>query len=133
MALQLTFSFAKKQPGVPVLELSTSGHLGSSELVSIHWAFLILCKLNFSMGWGKVFGNILEPQMLSKEEGHSGVMLFVYKSLVGFPGDDSVAASVASDLGLIRDGRAVESGMGPYEGVVPCHWGCEGGVGCSGV
>lgn len=72
------------RPGGTSLELSTPGYLGSSELVLIHWAFLILCKLNFSIGWGKAFGNFLEPQMLSEKEGPSGVIVLVLKSLVDF-------------------------------------------------
>lgn len=41
-------------------------------LQPIHWAFSILCKLNFSLGREKGFGNFLEPQMLSEKDGPQG-------------------------------------------------------------
>lgn len=55
--------------------------------MSIHWSVLVLCKLNYSMGWGTGFGNFLEPQMLSEKEGLSGIVVFGHKSLVASLGD----------------------------------------------
>lgn len=82
-ALQTGLSFAKNGRAGPSWDLNPE----ASKLASIRWVFLVLRKLNHSMGWGTGFGSFLEPQVLSEKEGLAGIMVLDHKSLVAFLGD----------------------------------------------
>lgn len=139
------FRLCQNTAGRRFLELSVPKRPGSSKWVACHWAVLILCKLNCSIGWGKGLGNFLEPQMCEKK-GPSGVTVSGYTPLVGFPGGRA-AVSVVSGQGLIygrtcrptelaRVARVLWEGMGSSSlgecrlgGGGQAAWGTRLGVG----